>query len=126
VFTPVSRVTVAFAVLTGALAPLLRSSWLQDGLIKRIEKAAKGPDFETREATPSFVWGEAKDAQGRAEVIRIKTLNGYSLTVFSALAIAQHVMTQACLPGCWTPAALMGEDFILSLPGTSLISSPAR
>jgi short subunit dehydrogenase-like uncharacterized protein len=70
------------------------------------------------------VWGEAKDARGRSQAIRIITLNGYSLTVFSSLALAQHVMSNACPLGCWTPAGLMGENFILRLPGTSKLDLP--
>jgi short subunit dehydrogenase-like uncharacterized protein len=72
------------------------------------------------------VWGEAKDAHGRSLAIRIVTLNGYSLTVFSSLALALHVMSNICPPGCWTPAALLGENFILSLPGTSKLDLPHR
>jgi len=72
------------------------------------------------------VWGEAKDAHGRSLAIRIVTLNGYSLTVISSLALARHVMSNACPPGCWTPAALLGENFILSLPGTSKLDLPHR
>ena len=63
--------------------------------------------------------GEARDARGRQHEIRIVTLNGYSLTVYSSLAIAEHLMSNDAPPGCWTPAGLMGENFILSLPGTS-------
>jgi short subunit dehydrogenase-like uncharacterized protein len=124
VFTPASFLTAALARVSDALAPVLRSLRLQSWLIKRIETHAKGPDAATRQVTPSWVWGEAKDAQGRSRVIRIKTLNGYSLTVFSALAIADHLLTNVCPPGCWTPAVLMGENFILRLPGTSMLTSP--
>src|SRR5205807_6301146 len=85
-------------------------------LTKKIEKDVRGPDLSTRDANPSWVWGEAKDARGWNLTIRIVTLNGYSLTVFSSLALAQHVMSNACPPGCGTPAALLGENFILSLP----------
>ena len=41
------------------------------------------------------------------------------LTVFSSLAIAEHPMSNDAPPGCWTPAWLMGENFILGLPGMS-------
>jgi short subunit dehydrogenase-like uncharacterized protein len=125
VFTPASRLIAAAARLSDAFAPVLRSPGLQSWLIKRIEGNVRGPSSLAREAGQSFVWGEAKDAQGRSRVIRIKTLSGYSLTVVSALAMAEHLMANACPPGCWTPAALMGENFILGLPGTSPLTSPA-
>jgi short subunit dehydrogenase-like uncharacterized protein len=124
VFTPISPVSVAIARLTNAFAPVLRSPWLQNWLVKKIEKDTRGPDVSTRNANPSWVWGEAKDAYGRHQAIRIVTLNGYSLTVFSSLALAQQLMSNVCPPGCWTPALLMGENFILSLPGTSKLDLP--
>ncbi|MGH6812638.1 MAG: saccharopine dehydrogenase family protein [Methylocella sp.] len=124
VFTPISPVSLAIARLTLAFGPVLQSPRLQSWLIKKIEKDVRGPDVSTRDASPSWVWGEAKDARGRSQAIRIVTLNGYSLTVFSALALAQQVMSNGCPPGCWTPAGLAGENFILSLPGTSRLDLP--
>jgi short subunit dehydrogenase-like uncharacterized protein len=124
VFTPISPVSLAIARLTFAFGPVLRSPALQRWLVKKIEKNARGPDASTRNANPSWVWGEAKDAHGRSRSIRIVTLNGYSLTVFSSLALAQRLMSSACPPGCWTPAGLIGENFILSLPGTSKLDLP--
>jgi short subunit dehydrogenase-like uncharacterized protein len=118
VFTPISPLSLAIVRVAVAFKPVLQSPRLQDWLIKKIEHV-RGPDVSTRNANPSWVWGEAKDAHGRSQAIRIVTLNGYSLTVFSSLALAQHLMSNACPPGCWTPAGLLGENFILSLPGTS-------
>jgi short subunit dehydrogenase-like uncharacterized protein len=126
VFTPISTVSLAIARLTNGFGPVLRSPRLQNWLIKKIDKGARGPDVSTRNANPSWVWGEAKDAYGRSQAIRIVTSNGYSLTVFSSLALAQQLMSNVCPPGCWTPALLMGENFILSLPGTSKLDSPYR
>jgi short subunit dehydrogenase-like uncharacterized protein len=124
VYTPISPLSLAIARLTIAFGPVLRSPRLQAWLIKKIEENPSGPDVATRNANPSWVWGEGKDAHGRSHTIRIVTLNGYSLTVFSSLALVQHLMSNACSPGCWTPAGLMGENFILSLPGTSKLDLP--
>ncbi len=55
----------------------------------------------------------------REHLFRIVSLNGYSLTVFSSLAIVERLIANGFAPGCWTPAAIMGEDFIFSLPGTT-------
>jgi short subunit dehydrogenase-like uncharacterized protein len=124
VFTPISPVSASIARLTTASGPILQSSRLQNWLTKKFEKDVRGPRIATGDASPSFVWGEAKDARGRSHAIRIVTLNGYSLTVFSSLALAQHVMSNACPPGCWAPAGLTRENFILSLPGTSKLDLP--
>jgi short subunit dehydrogenase-like uncharacterized protein len=124
VFTPISPMSLAIARVAIAFGPVLRSPWLQNWLVKTIEKNVRGPDNSTRDANPCWVWGEAKDTHGRSLAMRIVTLNGYSLTVFSSLALALRVMSNACPPGCWTPAALLGENFILSLPGTSKLDLP--
>jgi short subunit dehydrogenase-like uncharacterized protein len=121
VFTPISPVSAAIARLSGAVAPFLRSSSLQKWLKDRIEKRVRGPDAATRERGRSWVWGEARNARGQRQTVRIVTLNGYSLTVYTALAIAEHVLANDCPPGCWTPAALMGEGFVLRMPGTSML-----
>jgi short subunit dehydrogenase-like uncharacterized protein len=119
VFTPISPVPLAIARVANAVGPVLQSPRLQSWLIKKIDKNVRGPEVSIRDANPSWVWGEAKDAYGRSKVIRIVTLNGYSLTVFSSLALVQHVMSSGCPPGCWTPAGLVGENFILNFPATS-------
>ena len=124
VFTPISPLSLAIARLTNAFGPVLRSPRLQNWLIKKIEKDVRGPDASTRNANPAWVWGEAKDDHGRSHVIRIVTLNPYSLTVASSLAIAEHLMANSSPPSCWTPALLMGENFILRLPGTSALDLP--
>ena len=124
VFTPISPLSLAIARLTNAAGPILQSPRLQTWLIKKIEKNTRGPDVSTRNANPSWVWGEAKDAHGRSQTIRIVTLNSYSLTVFSTLALAQQLMSNACPAGCWTPAGLIGENFILRLPSTSKLDLP--
>jgi short subunit dehydrogenase-like uncharacterized protein len=124
VFTPISPLSLAIVRVAVAFRPVLQSTRLQSWLIKKIEKDVRGPDLSTRNANPCWVWGEAKNANGRSHAIRIVTLNGYSLTVFSSLALAQHLMSNGCPPGCWTPAGLIGENFILSLPGTSKLDLP--
>jgi short subunit dehydrogenase-like uncharacterized protein len=103
---------------------ILRSPHVQNWLIARIEKTVKGPDAATRDASPTWLWGEAKDPSGRSKEIRIASLNGYSLTVFSSLAIVERLIANGFASGCWTPARIMGEDFILSLPGTTTLELP--
>jgi len=124
VFTAVSSPLLAIARLMNVFGSILQSPRVQTWLVERIERTVKGPDAAMREASPTWLWGEAKDASGRSKVIRLVTLNGYSLTVFSSLAIVERLIANGFPPGCWTPAAIMGKDFILSLPGTSKADSP--
>lgn len=124
VFTPISPASLAIARLMNGFGFILRSPPVQSWLIRRIEKKVKGPEPSRRDASATWVWGEAHDASGQSREIRILTLNGYSLTVHSSLAIVEHLMSNDPAPGCWTPARLMGENFILSLPGTSKLDLP--
>jgi len=122
-FTPVSFGTALLARASESLRPFLQSPRVQAWLTARAEAKSKGPDARTREATPSYLWGEVRDAEGRSRAVRVKTVNPYSFTVLSALAIAEHLLTAQCPPGCLTPAGLMGEEFLLRLPGTALLTS---
>lgn len=124
VYTPVSPVSAGFARLNSVFAPLLRSAAAQNWLTSWAEKNVKGPDATTREANKCWIWGEATDSNGRRKTIRIATLEGYSLTVVAALAVVEHLLANERPAGFWTPAALMGADFILTLPGTSMLTSP--
>jgi len=122
VFTPVS--SSLLARLMTAFGIILRSHHVQTWLIEWVEKTVKGPDAATRDASPTWLCGEAKDPSGRSKEIRIASLNGYSLTVFSSLAIVERLIANGFAPGCWTPATIMGEDFIFSLPGTTTLELP--
>jgi short subunit dehydrogenase-like uncharacterized protein len=121
VFTPISLSLLVLARLMNAFGFILRSRQVQGWLIERVGKTVKGPDAATRDASPTWLWGEAKDPSGRSKEIRIASLNGYSLTVFSSLAIVERLIANGFAPGCWTPARIMGEDFILSVPGTTTV-----
>ncbi len=124
VFTPISSPLLMIARLINAFGFILQSPRVQTWLVERIAKAVKGPNAAARDASPTWVWGEATDPSGRRQEIRIFSLNGYSLTVFSSLAIVEHLIANDFPSGCWTPAAIMGKDFILSLPGTSKLELP--
>jgi short subunit dehydrogenase-like uncharacterized protein len=124
VFTPIASPLLAVARLINAFGFIVQSPRVQTWLVERIEKAVKGPDATARDASRTWVWGEAKDPSGRTQEIRLSSLNGYSLTVFSSLAIVERLIAKGFPPGCWTPAAIMGKDFVLSLPGTSKLESP--
>ena len=123
VFTPISSPLLAMARLSDAFGFVLRSPRVQNWLVERIERTVKGPDAATREATRTWVWGEAKDRNGQSKEIRILAPNGYSLTVSSSLAIVERLISNGAPPGCWTPAGLMGKDFVLSLPGVSILDA---
>jgi len=101
------------------LRPLLRKRWVQSLLKFGIAARIAPPTEQQRASTPSLVWGEVRNATGAAVSARLRTANGYSFTVASALAIVEEVMTNNYAPGFTTPGSMMGADFVTHLPGSS-------
>ena len=68
-----------------------------------------------------MVWGEARDASGHEVARRLRTPNGYDITVTASLGIVQRLLEgPPPSPGFHTPSRLMGADYVLSLPGVRL------
>ncbi len=84
-------------------------------------KRGRGPDKTERECNPTEVWGEVINAAGVKKVARLRTANGYVLTVHAALAIAARLLERPTDYGYFTPAKLMGQNFVETLPGSSAI-----
>lgn len=83
------------------------------------------PNQAQRENNPSFVWGEVRNAAGSSVTARVRTANGYALTVASSLAILTEVLTNTRTAGYATPSMLVGADFVSTLPGSSPIQLDA-
>ncbi|SFK40877.1 saccharopine dehydrogenase family protein [Methylocapsa palsarum] len=121
VYTPISPARLAIARLTNVFGFVIQRPRVQAWLAARIEHNVVGPDAAAREASPTWIWGEARTPGGQTREVRFQCSNGYTFTVFSALAIVERLLATEFPPGCWTPAAIMGQEFILSLPGTTKI-----
>ncbi len=104
--------------LTNLLRPILRLTALQNIMKNRATKNLAGPSAESRARTPVYVWGEARNDAGTVKVARIKTANGYDLTVTGALAVVDHVLSTAPAGGFATPSRLCGADLVTKLPGS--------
>lgn len=103
------------------LGPLLGLGPVQSLLKRQVEKRVRGPSDATRGKTGCVVWGEARDASGREVKRRMRTPNGYEITVTAALGIVARLLEgPAPKGGYYTPSALMGADYVLALPGVSL------
>ena len=87
-------------------------------------KAAKtaGPDQQRRQRSGSQVWGEVRNAAGEQAALALVTPNGYSLTVTASLGIVEYLLANSPAGGYYTPSLLMGEDYVLTLPGVRLLS----
>lgn len=85
---------------------------------RRIGQRVKGPDAEARERMATYVWGEARNAAGAVRTARIKTANGYALTITGALAVVEFLLAQRMAGGAYTPSRLCGADLVTRLPGS--------
>jgi len=118
VFIPGSPRMIASARRANWVRPLLRLAWVQKLVKARIARTVKGPSAEKRAQMPTYVWGEATNARGERRTARIRTANGYSLTITGALAVVEHLMSARPTGGAYTPARLMGADLVTRLPGS--------
>lgn len=125
VFTASSPKAVAQMRRANLLRPLLRRRWIK-GLIKYgIQRRLQPPNQAQRDNNPSFVWGEVRNADGETVTAKVRTANGYALTVASSLAIITQFLANPRVAGYVTPSMLMGADFVSTLPGSSQIQLQA-
>ena len=125
--TGISNIEVFIAVppalLWGAragnlLAPLLGLAPVQAAL-KRRAGAVAGPSAQARAGSPCHVWGEVRNAAGATRTARIRTANGYDVTVQGALAVVQKLLGRNEVDGgTFTPARLCGAGLITELAGS--------
>ncbi len=103
------------------LGPLLGWAPVQAWLKRQVGKRVRGPSVATRGKTGCVVWGEASDHQGGSCKRRLRTPNGYELTVTASLGIVQRLVDgERPAGGYYTPSQLMGANYVLGLPGVTL------
>lgn len=122
VFIPGSPGMVRGARFANLVRPLLGWGWVQRHLKARIDKTVRGPSEAVRAKQPTHVWGEARNARGDVKTARVRTANGYSLTITGALAVVDHLMQHRPTGGAYTPSRLVGADLVSRLPGSGPIT----
>jgi len=118
VLVPASPRLITLARRANWIRPLLAMKWFQKFAQARIAKSVKGPSAAQRDAMPTFVWGEVTNARGERRTARIRTANGYSLTIDGSLYIVGHLLANTPLPGAYTPSKLLGPALVSLLPGS--------
>ncbi|MDH3588434.1 MAG: hypothetical protein OEQ74_03435, partial [Gammaproteobacteria bacterium] len=98
--------------------PLLGLGIVQKLLKAQVERRVTGPDAEQRQRNPMYVWGEASNGT-KTITGRLKTANGYEVTVTGALGIVDSVLSTHRDGGAYTPSQLVGVGFAESLPGSA-------
>lgn len=106
------------------LLPLLALPPLQWWLKRRAAAAVSGPDEATRSRTVCHIWGEAQSPDGRRVSGQVVTPNGYDLTAEASIRIAEKLLRGSGQEGgYYTPAQLMGGDFVRSLDDVHVLLS---
>ncbi len=96
---------------------LLRSAPLQSLLQAQVKAMPPGPTAEQRARSTSYVWGEVRDAAGHVVTARFTAPDGYTLTVRTALASVDHVLSGRAPTGFQTPAKAYGSELIFTIEG---------
>jgi short subunit dehydrogenase-like uncharacterized protein len=121
VFTAASPRAVQRMQRANLLRPVLRRRWIRELVKYSIDRRVRPPDQTQRDNNPSFIWGETRNAAGQTRTARLRTANGYSLTVASSLGILTTLLAQPRMHGFATPSMIVGADFVTTLPGSSPI-----
>jgi short subunit dehydrogenase-like uncharacterized protein len=93
-----------------AIAPVRR-------LLQRIAQRRSGPDAERRATQRVYLWGRVANAAGAELTLTMTTPEGYAFTALSAVSAAEQVIAGRARPGAFTPASLLGADFVQSIEG---------
>ena len=117
---PASAIAVARA--TRFLAPLLGLAPVQSLLKNGAAAMRPGPTPEERARERSTFWGRV--TKGPETVTgHLESLEGYTLTAETAVAVARRVLAGEVKPGFWTPSRAFGWRFIESIRDTTLAIS---
>jgi short subunit dehydrogenase-like uncharacterized protein len=118
VYMSIPRRAARILRLARPALPLLGTRPVQSMIKKRIDAAPAGPNDQARAKAYNELWGEARAADGRTVVSRLRTPEGYTLTARMALSIALKICNGQHSAGFQTPSTAYGKDLILELPGT--------
>lgn len=113
VYTEMPQAAALVLKLTRPIHGLLGMAAMQKLIKSRIDALPAGPSDAQRAKAHSELWAEARNAAGQSVQSRLQTLDGYTLTAESALAIAQKIAAGNFKPGFQTPAMAYGKDLIL-------------
>jgi short subunit dehydrogenase-like uncharacterized protein len=102
------------------IGPVLAIPAVQNLLKNWIGKKVKGPTEQERESDEMQLWGEVTIEKGDKVTLRMRTPEGYSLTVDASVAATLRLIRNGVPAGALTPSRAFGAEFVLSLPGVQL------
>jgi len=121
VYIPTSPRMIKLMKRLNLVRPLLRLKPVQNFLKRQVEKRVKGPSDAARNLHLTHVWGEATNPAGKKVTARLKTGNGYDVTVHGALAVLDYLQKTDPVGGTFTPSILIDSNLVCTLPRSSEI-----
>jgi short subunit dehydrogenase-like uncharacterized protein len=121
VYTVVPESNLKMLKISRYLGWLLAMKPVQNYLQKQIP--AGGPDESERAKGKTYLWGEASDEKGKKVEARLFGMEGYTMTMLTALNIAEKVLDESFCDGFQTPAKCYGADLILEIEGVKRVES---
>jgi short subunit dehydrogenase-like uncharacterized protein len=118
-YTGVKPALYRFMKMQGLFNRLLKMEWVKNIIRKKIRNRPAGPSDEERSKAKAMVWGEASNAKAEKVEDHFSCADGYTLTAYSSLIIANKVLEGNFKPGYQTPAACYGEGLINEIPKLS-------
>jgi short subunit dehydrogenase-like uncharacterized protein len=114
VYVEVNLIERGMYWLGGSIARVLKSAPWQSLLKAQAELLPEGPTDEELATVKRVIVAEAEDYSGRRVRSRLRTPDGYTFTVVTALAIVERVLSGEYQVGFQTPARVYGADFVLN------------
>lgn len=122
VYMPLPPNFFRFLKLLNYFKFLIKIPVVQQFLKQRATANVSGPSVEERAGTKTYLWAEARNAQGVERQASLTTANAYEVTVYGALGVVKKLISEPVANGgFYTPSQLMGKDYITTLPGSSKI-----
>jgi short subunit dehydrogenase-like uncharacterized protein len=115
VYTVVPELNLKMLKLSRYFGWLLAMKPVQKYLQKQIP--AGGPDENERAKGKTYLWGEVSDESGNKVEARLFGMEGYTMTMLTALNIAERLLDGNVRAGFQTPAKCYGADLILEIEG---------
>lgn len=101
---------------------LLRTQFIRNIIQQKINERPAGPSDEQRANGKTIVWGKVWNANGEEKTSVLECADGYSVTAWGNLLIAQKILQGNLKPGYQTPASCYGKDLILDIPKSKRIN----
>jgi short subunit dehydrogenase-like uncharacterized protein len=93
--------------------------FMQSFLKASVDRMPEGPGEAARRAGRAILVGVARNDRAGSVRSRLRTQEGYSLTVATALDAARRVAAGEVKPGFQTPSLAFGADYILGFEGVT-------